>query len=354
MKAHRRQMAGLGVALVAGAALIWAPSPAEPAPPPPTAAQAWPDAQKGTLPPDLPDGTAYDPGLFLDIRTSVGSAPTRDGKHIRLVIRGPGEAVRELRRLPLTQNPAFVSPSVAGDILVWAESTRAGLHLWTADLRAGRPARLLTGDIGDARLYQTQYDLVISPGRVNWVAAAPEAGTEIRSVALTGGPVAKRVVPGNWALTAWPWMVDGLADISGASRLRSLVTGEERAVPITRLSETACTPLWCRAVSLDDDGYPKIEVVRTDGGERRLVARETARTVISDVAVLGRFEVFARVTPASELTGRDELLVYDIETNRTVRVSPEAGNVRYRNGVLEWTTGNAESFLRHVLDLRSI
>lgn len=346
-------MAGLAVALAAGGALIWAPAPAEPAPPP-TVGQAWPGVQKGTLPARLADGTTYDPALVLDLQTSVGAAPTADRKHRQLVIRGPGEAVRELRRLPVAGNPSFLSPTVSGTDLVWVESTQAGQQLWAADLRTRRPARLLTADVGDARFYQTQYDLVVSPGRVNWVAAAPGAGTQIRSVALTGGPVETRTEPGNWALTAWPWMVDGLADISGAGRLRNLVTGEERAMPRTRLSETACTPVWCRVVSLDDDGYPKIEVVRTDGTDRRLVARETARTVITDVAVLGRFEIFAKVTAASELSGRDELLVYDITTNRVIQVSREAAEVWYRNGVLGWSTGNAQSSLRHVLDLRSV
>ncbi|MBL7253260.1 hypothetical protein [Paractinoplanes lichenicola] len=232
--------------------------------------------------------------------------------------------------------------------------TAAGQQLWAVDLRGERPARRLTADTGDSRFYQTQYDLVVAEGRVHWVAAGPDDDTEVRSVALTGGAVRTRTVEGSWALTGWPWMVDGLADVSGAGRLRNQVTGEERAMPATRLSETACSPLWCRAVSLDEDGYPKIEVVRTDGNDRRLVARETARTVISDVAVLGRFEVFARVTAASELSGRDELLIYDIETNRTVRISPEATDVWYRNGVLWWSTGNAESFLRHALDLRTV
>jgi hypothetical protein len=352
--ADRGQIIGLGVAVTAAAALLFAP-PAPPPPlPPPTVAQAWPGAQKGTQSARLPDGTAYEPGLFLDIRTSVGSAPSPDGKFMRLVIRGPGEAVRELRRLPSTHNPSFVSPAVSGDVLAWVENTEQGQQLWVTDLRTGRPARFLTADTGDSRFYQTQYDLVIAQGRVHWVAAAPERGTEIRSVALTGGSVAIRTVQENWALTEWPWMVDGLADVSGAGRLRNLVTGEERALPSTRLSTAACTSLWCRVVSLDDDGYPKIEVVRTDGKQRHLVARKTARTVIADVAVLGRFEVYSRITPASELTGRDELLIYDIETNRSIVVSPEAGDVWCRNGLLWWSTGGPQSFLRHVLDLRSV
>ncbi|WP_127504678.1 hypothetical protein [Actinoplanes solisilvae] len=352
--AGRGQIVSLGIALGAAALLLGAPKPEEPPPPPPSVALAWPAAQKATITADLPDGTAYEPLVFLDARTSIGSAPSRDEKFLRLVKRGPGDTVRELRRLPLAQNPSFLSPAVSGDTVVWAENTSAGQEMWAADSRTGRQIRKLTADTGDSRFYQSQYDLVVAGERVHWVAAEPSSGTEIRSVALTGGPVEVRTVPGNWALTDWPWMVDGLADMAGAGRMRNLVTGEERPMPLTRRGTTACTPLWCRAVSLDADGYPKIEIVRTDGTDRQQVARRTARTIISDVAVLGRFEVYSQVTAASELTGRDELLIFDIETNRHVRASPEAGDVRYRNGVLWWSAGTANSFVRHVLDLRTV
>jgi hypothetical protein len=91
--------------------------------------------------------------------------------------------------VPLAANTSFESPTAAGDVLVWAENAGGGQQLWTVDLRAGRAAHLLTADAGDTRFYQSQYDLVIAQGRVHWVAAAPQSSTEVRSVALTGGPV---------------------------------------------------------------------------------------------------------------------------------------------------------------------
>lgn len=97
---------------------------------------------------------------------------------------------------------------------------------------------------------------------------------------------------------------------------------------------TACSPTWCQAVSINDDGYQQTEIVRPDGQDRRRIGQRGATTVIADVAVLDRFEVFSQITGASTLTGRNQLLVYDIATHRTVQISPEAGSVAYRDGVL--------------------
>jgi hypothetical protein len=324
----------------------------------PTLAQVWPAAQRGTIPADLPDGTTYEPGLFLDAKNSVGTAPTRDGKDLRLVIRRDGGAVRQIRRVPLTQNPSFDALTAAAGALFWAESTNSGQQIWTADLSATRPARPLTADTGDARFYQSQYDLVIAAGRVRWVAAAPQTsgppGTEIRSVAVTGGPVEVQTLPGTWAVSAWPWMVDGLANTAGTGRLRDILTGRERTVPLTRRGVTTCSPTWCQAVAIDDHGNSQIEIVRSDGKDRRIVAQRTGAPVIADVAVLDRFEVFTQITAASTLTGRSPLLVYDIAAHRTVQISPEAGDVSYRAGVLWWSTGNPNLFLRHTVDLRTV
>jgi hypothetical protein len=349
----------LGIAVAASAALMFLPAAQQPRKQPlPTLAQVWPAAQRGTIPADLPDRTAYEPGLYLDAKNSVGTAPSPDGKFLRLVIRLAGGGIRELRRIPMNRNPSFESLTAAAGAVFWAESTDGGQQLWTADLRAGRPARRLTADTGDARFYQSQYDLVIAQGRVHWVAAAPQTGTapatEIRSVALAGGRVDVRTVPGTWALSGWPWIVDGWANTAGTGLLRDLMTGRERAVPLTRRGVTACSPTWCQAVSIDDDGYQQIEIARPDGQDRRRVGQRGATTVIADVAVLDRFEVFAQITGESTLTGRNQLLVYDIATHRTVAISPEGGSVAYRDGVLWWSTGNQDSFLRHSLDLRTI
>ena len=59
-------------------------------------------------------------------------------------------------------------------MLVWGESGADGrLRLWTASLRDTAAPRLLTADTGQARFYQSPYDLVLAQGRVHWVADAP-------------------------------------------------------------------------------------------------------------------------------------------------------------------------------------
>ncbi|WBB69547.1 hypothetical protein [Micromonospora sp. WMMD812] len=355
MDEHR--FLSLGAALTAGGVLLlspFAPPPGQP-PPPPTAAQAWPGAQRGRVPADLTDGMPYTPILFFDAARSVGSAPSPDARHLRLVLQSAGGRGRELRRLTLDRNPAFERPATDGEVLVWVESFGGGYReLWAADLHGGVRPRRLTASLGYPLFHQTQYDLVIAEGRVHWVAAGSRDDTEVRSVSLTGGAVEVRTEPGRWAMTAWPWLVDSLTDLAGTGRLRNLLTGQERAMPWTRSSLTECTPTWCRAVSADDDGWPIIEVVRSDGSDRRVVARRTATTVVTDVAVLNRFELFVELAPTTRFTGRGRLMVYDLATGQTVQISPEAGNVAYRAGVLWWTTGTPESFVRHSIDLRTV
>src|SRR4051812_41960851 len=76
----------LGTALAASGALLGVPAGARttaPQPPVPAAA-AWPQAEHGVTPASLPDGTAYQPAMFLDAHTSVGAASTPDGKSLRL------------------------------------------------------------------------------------------------------------------------------------------------------------------------------------------------------------------------------------------------------------------------------
>src|SRR6185312_11708462 len=93
--------------------------------------------------------------------------------------------------------------------------------LWAAGLRRGGPARPLCGDVGRATFYQSQYDLVVDGGRVYWAAAGAADTTEVRSVALTGGPVRSVPQAGTWKLSAFPWLVDGVNQAAGATRLRT-------------------------------------------------------------------------------------------------------------------------------------
>ncbi|GID92997.1 hypothetical protein ACFQFC_05990 [Amorphoplanes digitatis] len=357
MSTSRRPSPGLLAALAAGGLLLAVPAAGSGTPPTAlvSAAAAWPQAQRGTVQPKLADGTEYRPGIFLDARTSVGTAETPDGRFLRLVLLGADDSVRELRRLPRQGHPSFQTFAVAGDDLVWVEGRAGGPPaLWAAGLRGG-PARLLCGDVGRATFYQSQYDLVVDGGRVYWAAAGAADTTEVRSVALTGGPVQSRPQAGTWKLSAFPWLVDGVNQAAGATRLRDLTTGRE--VAVARAGEratTACGPVWCRVAALAEDGTNRIELMHPDGSGHARIAGDSASTVITDVAPLDRFEVLAQLGPNSELTGNNQLVAYELATRQTVEISPDAGSVSYRYGVLWWTTGNLDGVVWHSLDLRSI
>jgi hypothetical protein len=349
-----RRPASLLTALAASGALLVAPLSGHDKPvPPESVEQAWPKAKHAVLAADLPDGTAYQPLLFFTATDSVGTAPTRNGKSLRLVIRPANGHLRQLRSLPTSQDPSVPAMTVAGGLLVWVESTTRHQELWSADLRGG-PAQRLAADIGDARFYQSQYDLVVAEGRIHWVAAGPGGTTEVRSVALTGGPVDVRDEPGTWAFTTWPWLSNGVVNSAGASTLRNVTTGQNRALPVTARAVTACSPTWCQVVSLTRKGTTRIDLMHPDGSARRTIGGVDANTVITDVAVLDRYEVISLLTDTSQLTGNVELQIYEISTRRTVEVSPDSFSVAYRAGVLSWSTGTQQSFVRHALDLRSL
>ncbi len=306
------------------------------------------------MPADLPDGAAYTPVWFLDAQASIGTASTRDGKWLRLLLRTADGSLRELRRLSLGSDSSFPAITSSGQVVVWAESEGArNPRLWMVDLRDGKAPTLITADTGAARFYQSQFDLVVADGQLHWVAAAG-VSTEIRSVALTGGPVQVTKESASWQLSAWPWLVDGVTSASGSTMLKNLVTGRDVAVAATSRAVSNCSPTWCRAVSLTSDGYSRIDVMHPDGTARRKVAQGPVETAVADVAVLDRFEIFAQTGGNADLTGNAQLLIYDIIGRRTVEVSPDAANVVYRGGVLCWSTGNLDLFLRHALDLRTI
>lgn len=351
-------LGGLAVALAAGGALlVFAPEGAKPVPAARVAlATAWPGAQRADLPGNLADGPLYHPGLFLDARTSVGTAPTPDGGVERLLVRNADGSVRELRRRPLSANPEFGSFAVAGDDLVWTESADGvATEIWTAKTTGG-PARRLTADTGNAVFFGSQWDLVLADGRVHWAAAAPEGEqvTEIRSVALAGGAVAVHREPGTWALTAWPWLTDGGGDQAGTTRLRNLATNRDTAIETSGTELVTCAAVWCRVLVMNGDGLARIDLMHPDGSARQRVAGSAATAAITDVAVLDRFEILSETGPDSDLTGTAGLLIYDLRARRTIDVSPAVDGTFSRNGVLWWATGDQDSLVWHTLDLRTV
>lgn len=345
----------LAVALAAAAALLLLPSGSdEPAPPGRTTlAAAWPGAARADLPGYVPDGPVFQPGAFLDAQTAIGTAPSADAGSLRLLLRRGDGPPRELRRLPLDRNPAFETFTVAGDVVVWTETSEgAGAQIWTARTD-GSGARLVTRDTGDPVFYGSQHDLVLAEGKVHW-AAVDGATTRIRSVPLTGGAVSSRTEPGAWAQSAWPWLVEGAADGTGTTVLRNPETSRDVGIDTTGTELAACSPAWCRVVVMSDTGTERIDMMRPDGADRRRIAGGAAVPAVVDVALLDRFEILAEPVPASDLTGEQRLLVYDAETSRTVEVAAAATGVFARGGVLWWSTGDQDSLAWHTLDLRTV
>ena len=358
---RRRLLTGasLAVALAAGAALL-VDGPREPdRKPPPSrvnATVAWPQAQRADIPAGLSDGPLFTPTLFLDATTAVGTAPTPSGSQVRLLLRAGDGGLRELRRVPLDGNPQFEAFTAAGDQIFWTESSASAtrVRIWTAN-RTGGAARPLTADTGNAVFYGNQYDLVVADGRVHWTAAPGDArkATEIRSVPVGGGPVTVRSEPGQWAMSAWPWLVDD-GSSSGTPRLRNMATKRDTTIVSAGPEQLTCGPVWCRAMVMGGDTVARVDLVHPDGSGRRRIAGPAAQAAVTDVAVLDRFEILAEAGPQTDLTGTAALVVYDIATGRTVDVDPAADGAFTRGGMLWWSTSTEdEQITWHTLDLRT-
>jgi hypothetical protein len=358
----------LVVALIAaGAFLAGSPprraTPASAAAPSlPTLARTWPAARPSAAPGLLADGTAYTPLLYLDATTSIGSAPTADRASVRLVLRTGNGPARELRRVAVDQNPQFAGLVASGDDVVWAESTadtagHAGTRIWKVNWRTAAPAVSLTADTGDAIFFNSQYDLVVAGGRVYWAAASrsEQVTTEVRSVALTGGKVEVRDVPGAYSLSAWPWMVSAGSGQAGPIDLLDLDSPRRVHVPAAQTELVTCSPTWCRVLVLSGTGGPaRVDLMRSDGSERRRMAGGQASAATADVALLDRFEVLTQNGSSGGATSSQQLMLYDAVKKRTVLVSQGVGMVLARSGVLSWSTGDNEALVWHALDLRTL
>jgi hypothetical protein len=319
-----------------------------------SAATAWPHAQRADIPGSLSDGSVFNPGYFLDARTVVGTASSLDGASMRLIYLA-GSKIRELRRLPTTHNPDFANFAASGDQLVWTEHTsNAHWQIWALDLHDGTAARRLTTGTGDADFYGSQYDLVIAQGRVYWTAtaASDRQVTEIRSVALTGGPVEIRREPGVWALSAWPWLNNG-GDQEATTRLLNMATNRVVTVHTPDAELATCSPTWCRVRVTNDRGLTRIDLMHPDGTARQRIAG-SATAALPDVAELDRFEVLSESDPNSALTGAGRLLMYDIATKQTVDLSAQVRGAYSRGGILWWSTGDQNAVIWHSIDLHTL
>ncbi len=345
------------MALAAGIALIvFAPADDTTAVPsgPVAITDEYPRAARADIPGTLPDGPVYQPAWFLDAGDSIGTAPSPDGTAQRVVRRTPTGTVTELHRTPLADTPQYGGWSRDGDTFLFTLTTPTrGTTLFRADLGTPGSVRALTSDTGRIAFFASRYDVVVADGRARWVAVAPgdEVVTELRSVALTGGPVTARKVPAAWAQSAWPWLVSATSSgQSGPVQVRDQTTMRGTTVASTGTELATCSATWCRVVVLGANGPIRIDLMRPDGTDRRRIAGPEATAATVDVALLDRFEVLT-VAGASENTA---LYLFDLTTRKTVQVATGVGVVQARANILWWSTGDVDDTTWHTLDLGTV
>lgn len=291
-------------------------------------------------------GRAYDPAVFVDERTSVGVLRQPTGRQADLVVMYAGTVLRTLQ----SGTGQFTGVTVAGDRIAWLAqlSTDDGPSIWAGDWRTGAVARLTT-DVGDFVFFNSEDDLRIDGSSVLWIAGAPgdAVRSELRSASLTGGAVGKRVIDGAWQLVGPTRLASAMTgDTTGAAVL-NWRTGALTKVRTQPTELMACGEKWCRAVILGGDGEAaRIDVLYADGSHRR-TAITSATAPLVDIALLGRWEAYAKKGSGST----EQLYLYDLDRERLTAVTADAGQIGGRQGFVWWSTGTGASLMWHALDL---
>jgi hypothetical protein len=349
-------VAGLAAAVVVVGVLLALPEPARdaaavPLSPTAVASPTFHGPPTADTPGVLADSTIYTPRMYLDPQTSVGLAATADAQSLRLLLR-TGAKVVELRRLAVGQNPQFDGFAVSGDTLVWAETLGdSGTSLWRANWQSPTSPVMITDATGNATFAGSQYDVVISDGRVYWTAQPATGVTEVRSIpvdAVNDGDVDVRRLTGDFALSQWPWVV-GHGGRGKPAQLRNLNTGQTLAVATAGDQNVTCTPTWCRLDTLATTGLKSIDVKRPDGSKSAHVAGAEATPAIADATVLDRYIPLLTDQPVG--TG---LSLYDLTTADTKLIAVNADNVRSAGSVLWWSTTSEDGVEWHAIDLSTL
>ncbi|MER7276609.1 hypothetical protein ABT369_19415 [Dactylosporangium sp. NPDC000244] len=334
-----RPLIALAVALTAGGVLLATVHRGPEAPKATPAPAQTPIATPASVSAKLPDGADYTPLFYASAEVSVGTAPTPDGSADRLMLRGKaGE--RELHRLAKGRYAQFLGFTAADGQLYWAESSALAdgayeTRLWRAPLDGPAAPVSLTADMGAAVFFDSEYDLVIADGRVHWVAAPPDDGarTELRSVAVTGGPVTTTSFEGRFRHTTWPWLVS--VDDTAPLSLADPQTGERKVVTKAAAEQVVCTPVWCRSMVTAAGDRFLFDARHPDGSDRRRIPGDlTAITV--DNAVAGRYEIFTTYRD-----DRSALVAYDLQNSALLTLTADAGVSATRAGVVWWNEGGA-------------
>ncbi|SMC49755.1 hypothetical protein [Lentzea albidocapillata] len=310
----------LVVAALAAAVLVVAPGPVRapgPTVPAPVVTDAWPGARIVTAPGNLPDGAVFAP-LSPDLRAGESGG--------RLVV--DGSVIR-------TGASRYVLDDA---MLVWLEP---GTGLFAL---ADSVAELVTTDIGNVVVLDSQYDLAVHDGLVSWAATGPEGTTEIRTVPLAGGAVEKVVLPGRLALTEWPFATSSEVEQGGPSVLVDVRTSARTVVNGQSYELIDCTPSWCRTEVLRQGGSARLDLMRPDGTERRRIGGSGLRPAVPDVLLLDRFAVLVD-------DSRGVLCLYDVDRGQLADLASSFGTVVARGNAVWWSTGDNTALTWNSIDL---
>jgi hypothetical protein len=324
----------------AGAAPVVAPMTAKP---------TWSGPPPVARPAALPDGTAYTPRLYLGADDSVGVAPTPDRSAVRVLAR-TGDRVTELHRVAATEGPQFDAFVATGDTVVWAMTSGASQRtgLWRSNWRTGARATQVVANIGDVSFTGGAFDLVLGGGRVSW-ATDSGTGTDVKSVALTGGQIATKKLAGQYVLTVPPFAVNLDGGRGQPVQLIDLSTDQRLSVPTASAEIASCDPHLCRLGVINDNVLVRLDVQRPDGSQRRRVAGNEATPITTEVALIDRWVPLKTDAGGGQGTG---LSLHDLTTGRTELVATDVANAQGRGAMLWWS--DADTTTWYALDLRTL
>jgi hypothetical protein len=318
----------------------------------PDLASVWPTARPLVLP-GPSDGVVFVPQLVLSATITVGVATSPDGRQAALVAASVDGRTRVVQA---AARGLFQGVLLADGRLYWMLTApdatgRVVVGLWAAAPDGGTPV-VLTTDVGLPLLPAGGPGMQVVGGRIFWTATAaggdrlgpPRGPTQLRSVPLSGGPVAVRTVPGVWTVSGWPWLVT-VPDTGAAPARYDLDRAATTAVVVPAgYQQAACGPAWCLAY-----GDAGAQLIRPDGSDPRPLGGAGTRPATGAVALLDRY------TPLLAPAGAGErLVVYDIAARRSVLVAPAVTGAGSDGRYLWWSTGDHEALRWYGLDLASL
>jgi hypothetical protein len=324
-----------------------------------TLKSAWPNATVFSLPATFADGSTYLPQTLLDATTSIGLTASADAQRSSLVVAGPGGQPRVLDSALVNDGASFDAVTLTADAIYWMRTVNdadghAEVSLWTAN-RSGGPSRRLSVDVGAPLFAGSAHDMQIVRDRLYWLAGAgTDATTELRSIALAGGRVTVRSLPGAWTMAAWPWLVTAPSATGTQVELFNLDTGARVPVHAPGNKMVSCSPTWCRLIADNAAQTSSTDLVHPDGSDLRQIGDQNAIAFASDVALRQRFEPLMTALTSANSTTVSRLDLYDIVRRRTVLIEAAATNAAAKGDYLWWSTGDNETLAWHALDLRTL